>query len=84
MSQLYVVTRPTLVPGFQLAGVEAFGAEDVETAQELIGAWLDAGESGLLAIDEVLLANMDLDFLKRLRSSETLLHLAIPGGKSFG
>jgi vacuolar-type H+-ATPase subunit F/Vma7 len=84
MSQLLVVTRPTLVPGFQLAGVEAYGAPDVESAQELIGAWLDAGETGLLAIDDGLLANMDPGFLKRLRSSETLLHLAIPGGQPLG
>ena len=36
MSRLIVVTRPALVTGFQLAGVDAYGAEDVETAQELI------------------------------------------------
>ena len=84
MSQFLVVTRPTLVPGFQLAGVEAYGAEDVEGAQELIGSWLDAGEAGLLAIDDSLLANMDPVFLRRLRSSETLLHLAIPGGQPLG
>ena len=84
MSQLFVVTRPGLVPGFQLAGVDAQSADDVETAQELIGKWLDAGEEGLLAIDDGLLEHMDANFLKRLSASEHLLHLAIPGGRPLG
>jgi vacuolar-type H+-ATPase subunit F/Vma7 len=84
MSQLFVLTRPGLVPGFQLAGVDAHGAEDVETAQELIANWLDTGEEGLLAIDDGLLDHMDTNFLKRLSSSEHLLYLPIPGGKSLG
>lgn len=84
MSQFFVVTRPRLVPGFQLAGVDAHGVEDVETAQELIEKWMIAGEVGLLAIDDGLLAHMDATFLKRLASSENLLYLAIPGGEPLG
>ena len=84
MSQLFVITRPTLVTGFHLAGVDAFGAEDVEIAQDLIDKWLNAGEVGLLAIDDGLLAHMDPAFLKRLDSSENLPYLAIPGGKPLG
>ncbi len=84
MSQLFVVTRPGLVPGFQLAGVDAHGAEDVETAQELIEKWLDSGEAGLLAIDDGLLEHMDANFIKRLSSSEHFSYLAIPGGKPLG
>lgn len=84
MSQLFVITRPGLVPGFQLAGVDAHGAQDVETAQELISKWLDSGEEGLIAIDDGLLEHMDARFLKRLTSSETMFHLAIPGGKPLG
>jgi vacuolar-type H+-ATPase subunit F/Vma7 len=84
MSQFFVVTRTGLVPGFQLAGVDAYGVEDVETAQELIEKWLVAGEIGLLAIDDGLLAHMDANFLKRLDSSEHLLYLVIPGGRALG
>jgi vacuolar-type H+-ATPase subunit F/Vma7 len=84
MSQLFVLTRPSLVPGFQLAGVDTHGVEDVETAQELIAKWLDTGEVGLLAIDDGLLDHMDAIFLKRLSSSEHLLYIAIPGGKPLG
>ena len=84
MSQLFVVTRPGLVPGFRLAGVDAHGVEDVESAQELIMKWLDAGEIGLLAIDDGLLECMDANFLKRLSTEEHLSYLAIPGGKPLG
>jgi len=84
MSRLLVVTRPDLVPGFQLAGVEAFGAEDAETAQELISNWLETNEVNLLAIDDGLVAVMDPAFIKRLESSEHLPHLLIPGGKPLG
>ena len=82
MSQLFVLTRPGLVSGFQLAGVDAHGAETVESAQEMITGWMESGEGGLLAIDDGLLAAMDEHFVKRLSSSSKLLYLPIPGGKS--
>lgn len=84
MSQLFVVTRPALVPGFQLAGVDAHGVEDVGSAQELIENWMTAEEAGLLAIDDGLLAHMDAAFMERLDSSEHLLYMAIPGGQPLG
>jgi vacuolar-type H+-ATPase subunit F/Vma7 len=84
VSQLLVVTRPALVPGFQLAGVDAHGVEDVESAQQLIEKWIAAGEVGLLAIDDGLLALMDAAFLNRLGSAEQIPYLAIPGGQPLG
>jgi len=84
MSRLLVVTRPSLVPGFRLAGVDAYGAEDVEAAQELIEGWLKAGEAGLLAIDDGLMEYMDPSFVKQLGASEKLPYLTIPGGGSLG
>ena len=84
MSQLFIITRPALVPGFQLAGVDAHGVEDMETAQELIEKWMTAGEVGLLAIDDGLLAHMDASFLKRLAASDHLPFIAIPGGQPLG
>lgn len=84
MSQLLVLTRPGLVPGFQLAGVDARGAETIESAQEMITGWMESGEEGLLAIDDGLLEQMDERFMKRLSSSSKLHYLPIPGGKSLG
>ncbi len=78
MSHLLVITIPTLVTGFRLAGVEAYGAEDVESAQELIASWLDAGETGLLAIDESLIGRIDPGLIRRLQAAEHLPYMAIP------
>lgn len=84
MSHLLIVTRPALVPGYQLAGVEAFAARDAAEAQQLIAKWLDAGEAGLLAVDEAFLANFDSAFLQRLAAAEQLPHMALPGEQLAG
>jgi len=84
MSEMYVIVRPELLPGFQLAGVEAHPAEDVESAEELISGWLDGGQGGLVAIDDGLLDRMSRGVLRRLRRSNDLFHIAIPGGEPLG
>jgi V/A-type H+-transporting ATPase subunit F len=84
MSRLLVITRPNLVDGFRLAGVEAFAAEDVETVQDLIESWVEAGETGLLAIDDGFLEHINPVVMKRLEATEQLDYLAIPGGKPLG
>ncbi len=84
MSRLLVVTRPSLVPGFHLAGVEAFAAEDAEAAQRLITEWLETNEAGLLAVDDGLLTGFDTTFRRRLEAADQLPHLAIPGGEPLG
>ena len=80
MSRLLIVTQPSLVTGFHLAGVDAFAAASASEAQTLINGWLEAGEAGLLAIDETLLAGFDDAFRQRLTASEQLHHLALPDG----
>lgn len=84
MSRLIVLTRPDLVPGFRLAGVDAYGAQDVETAQEMIESWRKGGEEGLLAIDDGLLVRMNQNFVKRMDAFERILYVAIPAGEPLG
>jgi vacuolar-type H+-ATPase subunit F/Vma7 len=84
MSHLLVITRPNLVEGFRLAGVEAFPAEDVETAEELIENFVQKGESGLLAIDDGFLDQINPQVMKHLEAAEQLSYLAIPGGEPLG
>jgi len=84
MSRLLIVTRPELVPGFRLAGVDAYGVEDAETAQELIGTWFESEEVNLLAVDDGLFALLDPAFIKQLEACERLPHLIIPGGRPLG
>ena len=81
MSRLLVVARPSLVSGFHLAGVEAYPAEDVEQAQRLIAEWLEAGQAGLVAIDDELLAGFEPAVRRRLDAADQLPHLAIPSGE---
>ena len=81
MSRLLVVVRPTLVSGFHLAGVDAFVAGDAAAAQALIAAWLEEGESGLLAVDEELLDDFDAGFRSRMDAAERLPYLALPSGE---
>lgn len=84
MSRLLVITRPAFVSGFQLAGVDAFGAPDVEAAEEMIQEWLTQGERGLVAIDEGILERMDPHVVAQLDDAEQLPYLAIPGGEPLG
>jgi vacuolar-type H+-ATPase subunit F/Vma7 len=84
MGRLFVLTRPDQVIGFNLAGVDAYAAEDVETAQELIESWIESGEEGLLAIDDGLMEHMDPAFIKRMGSAERMPFLVIPGGEPLG
>jgi vacuolar-type H+-ATPase subunit F/Vma7 len=79
MSRLIVITCPDLLPGFQLAGVEAYGMEDAQAAQELIGPWLEEGEAGMLAIDDCILKDMEPTFVERLEAADHLPFLSIPG-----
>ena len=84
MSRLLIITRLPLVPGFELARVDAYGVEDVETTEELIEELLKSGETGLLAIDDGILAHIDPALIKRLDAAEQLPYLAIPGGQPLG
>lgn len=84
MSQLLILTRPAFVPGFQLAGVQAYGPPDAESAEALIRQWLHEGETGLLAIDEGILAELGPGVLAELQAAEQLPYLAIPGGRGMG
>jgi vacuolar-type H+-ATPase subunit F/Vma7 len=79
VSHLLIVTRPSLVDGFHLAGVEAHGVEDAEAGQALISSWLDSGETGLLAVDADLHSRMSPGFLERLEAADRLPHIVIPG-----
>lgn len=84
MSRLLVLTRPDQVLGFHLAGVDAYAAEDVESAQELIEAWIAAGEEGLLAIDDGLFEQMHPALITRMNAFDPMPYLVIPGGEPLG
>jgi vacuolar-type H+-ATPase subunit F/Vma7 len=84
MSRLMIITRPSLAAGFQMAGVEAYPAEDAESAQEVLEGQLAGEEINLIAIDDGLLAMMDPNFVRRMQASGRVLYMAIPGGRPLG
>lgn len=81
MGRLLLVTRPHLLSGYQLAGVQAVAARDAGEAAAHIGQWLDEGASGLLAIDELLFASLDDGLRLRMDQAEELPYLALPSGE---
>jgi vacuolar-type H+-ATPase subunit F/Vma7 len=80
LNRLQVITRPELLDGFRLAGVEAWAAEDVRCAMQRIQTCLESGEDCLLAVDEAFLQKMDPAFTHRLENDEHVLLIAIPSG----
>ncbi len=84
MSRLLIITRPHLLPGFELARVDACAVDDVDEAEELIEELLQSREPGLLAIDDGIHALIDPALIRRLDAAEQLPHLIIPGGRPLG
>jgi vacuolar-type H+-ATPase subunit F/Vma7 len=84
VSRLLIISRPSLAIGFQLAGVDTYSAEDVESAQEVISTLLENDETGLLAIDDGLIAQMDARLLEQLNNTKRLQYIVFPGGGSQG
>lgn len=80
MNRLLVLTRPELLNGFRLAGVEAWAAEDVQGAVQILSGWLASGDDCLLAVDEAFLQKMEPAFTRRLENDEHALLIAIPTG----
>jgi V/A-type H+-transporting ATPase subunit F len=84
VSRLLIVTRPSLADGFRLAGVEAYAAASAVAAQKLIAGWIEAGESGLLAVDTELLEGLPPAFRRRLDAAVQLPYVALPVGQAPG
>ena len=80
MSSLVIIARPSIIPGFHLAGIEAVPVANVAEARVALERRLLQGTGGLLAIDEEFLAAFDPAFRRRLDDSP-LLFLPLPTGE---
>lgn len=80
MGRLMVITTPNTAPGFQLAGVETFVAEDGEQTEVILQQLLAQGEASLIAIRQDLLQDLAPRLRHQLESSFAPLVMAIPGG----
>ena len=81
IGRLIVIGDRQLVAGFHLVGVEAHWADNPKAADKALNDILDSNASGLVAIQERLFADIAPATFRRLRSSTSLLHLAIPDGR---
>jgi vacuolar-type H+-ATPase subunit F/Vma7 len=80
MNKMVVVTRKEQALGFKLAGVDAIGVDDVESAERLITSWLNNKEQILLAIDDGLFSKFEKSLVKRVHESDDLHLVTIPDG----
>ncbi len=64
MYKLIVLTDPENADGFRLAGVDVVEAESPEDARKKLGELVDDDDSGIIAINEGMMADID----ERLRN----------------
>lgn len=80
MGRLMVITTVDLAPGFQLAGVETFAAEDGPAAEAALRDLLRQGGASLIAVHQDFLRVMDPLLQRRIETTFPPVVLAIPGG----
>jgi V/A-type H+/Na+-transporting ATPase subunit F len=80
MGRLMVITSSDLAPGFELAGVETFAAEDPAQAQALLRELMAGDEASLIAIRQDFLHGVDGRLQREIDRSYRPLVMAIPGG----
>lgn len=84
MSRLVVLTHPSQVPGFQLAGVETYPAEKPSDVEQKLRKYLDDREMVLLAVDHDLLPGVNPLLMNELQKSDAIQLVSIPGGLATG
>ncbi|MDH3674439.1 MAG: V-type ATP synthase subunit F [Anaerolineae bacterium] len=80
MGRLMVITSPDLAPGFQLAGVETFVAEGVETAERILRKLLTGDEASLIVVHRELLQGMGPRLRRQIELSYRPVVVDIPAG----
>ena len=78
MRRLVVMVQPDQVNGYRLAGLEAFGIDDAETASRVITSWLNKNEEILLALGESVYSLLNKDLIERMHTSEKMMLVTIP------
>ena len=80
MGRLMVITSSDLAPGFELAGVETFAAEDAAHAQALLRELMAGDAASLIAIRHDFLHGIDARLQREIDRSYRPLVMAIPSG----
>lgn len=80
MRRLVVMVRPDQVNGYRLAGLEAFGVDDPETANNVIRSWLTNKDEILLALGDSIFSMLGENLVNRIYTSNQMLLVTIPDG----
>lgn len=80
MKRLVVMVQPDQVNGYRLAGLEAFGVDDAETASGMLNSWLNGNDQILLALGESVFSLISKDLIDRIYASNDMLLVTIPDG----
>ncbi len=78
MGRLIVVTTPRAATGFRMAGAATEVAGSPEEADRVIRELLDGGETGVIAVDEELLAGVPPERRRWLEDLVNPVIVAIP------
>lgn len=84
MPRMIILTDSETATGFRLAGVEVREA-DQDGAQSALDELIEAGDYGLVAVDEALIADPNRSSARTMRGRELPVLLTMPSlGAAFG
>lgn len=82
MSRVVIITDPESTNGFRLAGVETFEASDWDTARNILVDFINDDSVGIIAIDELLIAQIDERLRDRIDKLYKPVVIPIPSIKT--
>ena len=78
MYKLIVLTDPDTADGFRLAGVDVVVCESLELVREKLNGLLDDEDSGIIAVNEQMMAAIDERTQKKIDSIYRPLVISLP------
>lgn len=82
MYRLVCIVREDVADGFRLAGIDVTVAEGLTDARAAIIAYLDADDTGIIALDQRLAAAVDERLERRLESLYRPVLVVLPLGET--
>jgi V/A-type H+-transporting ATPase subunit F len=80
MHKFLVVTDRESAIGFRLAGVDVFEASGAEEAKAVIRSLIGKGDTGILAVNEDILASLDEKFRDKVEKMRKPIVIPMPSG----
>lgn len=78
MYKLVVLTDPETADGFRLAGVDVHAAASNEEARKILGHLVDDDASGIIAVNESMMAGVDERLQRKIDTSYRPIVISLP------